>query len=144
MPIPVYRWLLEDPSGAKLGEIMNAHDRQLQLGISSIPTASFRVRLDNRFANSLLNDDLLLIVYRDVKIVFHGIVISAEETADEAGNRQIQANAAGVMWRLSKRLIPASRTEAGFSFSGTPGAVVAGIVTGTNQESFTGLDGEFY
>lgn len=140
MPIPVYRWLLEDPTGAVLGEIMDAHDRQLQVGISSIPTASFRVRLDNKFADSLLNDDLLLLIYRDDLVVFHGIIVSAEETADEAGNRQVQANAAGAMWRLTKRLIPASRTEAGYSGTNWPSILVDGIMDATNAESFSGID----
>lgn len=137
----LYRFILEDPTGAPLGEVMNAHDRVLAFSIAPMPTVSFRVRLDNKFADNLLNDDLLLAVYRGTTIIFHGIVVSAEETADESGNRQIQVNAAGALWRLTKRLIPASRTEAGYSFNGTVTSIIAAIVNDVNAESFSGVEG---
>lgn len=140
MPIPAYTWLLGSPNGSVLGEIRNAYDRQVSVPVSSTPTASFRLRLDNQYANSVLNDDLLLFVLRDGLCIFAGIIVSAEETADEAGSRQVQVNAAGAFWRYGKRLIPSSRSDAGYSFSGNFIATINSLLDAVNTEAFGGVD----
>lgn len=136
----IWRFVLLDPAGKRLGEVTNAHDRTVSKTLSSIATASFRVRLDNVFSGALLNDDLLLLVYRNTELVFSGIIVSVEETADETGTRQLQVNAADAFWRLTKRLIPASRAEGGYSSTGSPAALVYALLDAVNAEVFSGVD----
>lgn len=136
------RFFVTLPTGDVQWELIQAHERRVSLVHNNIPQASFVISSEHPAANSVLNDDLLLKVYRGANLIFHGPIVSAEETAGDQGST-IQANAAGVWWRAGRRLILGSRTDAGYSintsFTNFDVTVAQPLIDIVNNEFFTGI-----
>jgi hypothetical protein len=70
-------------AGVRIGEVLDAHNRSLSLGLNGTETASFQISLDNPIATELTDilGDCLLTVYQDTTLVFVGECTSLEENA---------------------------------------------------------------
>lgn len=144
-----WQFILSDLSGTVIGEVTQAASRKVSLPHMQVATASFVVPTWDTYADTVMNTDTLLKCYRIdpvtlVKtLVFHGPVISAEESAEDS-SRTIAVNAADPMWRLSKRLIPGSllRSSVAYGTAGSPvdiGLIAHNILDDVNATSFTGV-----
>ena len=109
-----WRFVLTDAQHRPVGEILNAGDRQVALPLNKLDTLSFKVRGDNYLADELLSCEGFIKGYRNGLIVYHGPIISAEETGD-ANGVSIAVNSAGAGWILTKRLAGKSSTGTVFS-----------------------------
>jgi hypothetical protein len=143
---PRWQFILTDLAGNQIGEISQAAERSVTLPLNRIPTATFRIPLWHPLAGNVLGLNCLLKVYRrDIvtgvnQLVFHGLLLSAEESA--ADNQQtIAVTATGPMWRLTKRFI--GTTKAGILFGPTLsdlGTIAQQILTAANGVWSTGIN----
>jgi hypothetical protein len=93
-------------AGLELGELTDAHDRQISLPLNAKPAAGFRVRMDHRHADDLLGGEVLVKAYEDgtLREVFE--VATAEEVADGSGIASVAVNLHSAGWaRLERRLL---------------------------------------
>lgn len=70
-----------DLDGIPIGELTRAYERKLTLTLNGLPTASFRLRIDDPMADELnsRNGDCLLKVYQDSTLRFIGEVMDMDE-----------------------------------------------------------------
>lgn len=133
--------LADIATGTSLGEVTNAKDRSVSIQLNRMPTCAFTVRLDHPQAVRLLACDVLVKAYQDKTLRFIGPVVSVEESTKGEGGT-LRVNAAGALWRLTKRLV--GKTNVGYS-KGTAvspvdrGAIAADILTTVNAEGDTGI-----
>lgn len=141
MAAPEEKWtfVLTGLDGTKIGEVVDATERTVQIALSRPSTASFTMRPDNPFIPIIFEGDLLLQVWQGTKLRFNGPVISVQLANQEDGsNPSIAVNAASVAWRLSKRL-------AGLSISGSTytaldkGEIAKKLIEETNALGETGI-----
>lgn len=130
----MWQFVLTDNTFTPVGEVLNAKSRQVTLGLNKIDTMSFVVRLDNPLANELASCAGYVKAYRDGDIMFHGPLISAEETGDANGG-SIAINAAGIGWMLTKRLAGKSATGTVYSTPTDRAAIVADLISTADTES---------
>src|SRR3954468_533794 len=132
-----WRFVLTDAAYRPVGEILNAAERKLAFPLNRLDTLSFRVRLDNPLADSLLSTAGYVKAYRDSTLRYFGPIISAEEAADTGGG-SIAVNSVGAGWILSKRL--AGKSATGTVFGATDrGLIIKALIDATNAESETGV-----
>lgn len=145
----MWQFILTDPVGSVHGEVTNASARKVTLPHLRVPSASFTIPIENALAPLALDTDCLLKAYRTDPITgqkdlaFHGPVVSAEEVA-ESGAETVAVTAAGPFWRLTKRLIPASKTTGGAQYGSDTllidlGTIARAILFDVNSQ-FTGVD----
>lgn len=145
-----WQFLVTDLSGAPLGEASNASARSVTLPHQRVPLASFSIPMWDPLADILLTNDCLLRCYRtdptfgSKQLAFHGPVISTEEAADGTNN-SMAVSAAGALWRLAKRIIPASIQATGAVYGTDASPIDLGLAAHTmladvNGPSFTGID----
>lgn len=149
-----WQFLLTDLYGNVHGEVTKASDRRVSLPHMRVPTASFTISLWDPLADPLVNSECLLRCYRiddrtgQRNLAFHGPVIGVDENA-EGMTQTIAVSAAGPFWRLTKRIIPASKTKAGFSAGSEAGQwdlghIAQAILNDVNGVDFTGItNGQF-
>lgn len=132
-----------DLNGNVHGEITNATNRKVSLPHMGVPTASCSIPLSHPLANTLLDTDCLIKAYRSDPVygtrslVFHGPVVTAEESADENG-QTVAINASGPFWRLTKRVLTTSKS--GIKFGPKALSQIAHEMLSTaNGYSFTGI-----
>ncbi len=145
-----WQFVLTDLFGVVHGDVLNTvGDRKVQFPHMRIPTASFAIPLTNPYATTVMDTDCLLKCYRNDPttgartLAFHGPIISAEEVGDET-TQSISVNAAGPMWRLTRRIIPRSKTLVPGTYGtlSTPvdlGGIAQLILTEVNEYDFTGI-----
>jgi hypothetical protein len=146
----MWQFILTDLLGNVHGEVTNASARKVTLPHLRVPAASFTVPIENDLAPTVLDTDCLLKAYRidpvtaQKDLAFHGPVVSAEENS-EATAKTVAVVAAGPFWRLSKRLIPASKLKTGVSFGAAGalqdlGTIAQTVLSDVNGAHFTGID----
>jgi hypothetical protein len=113
MALASWRFVLTDTNFTPVGEVLNASERSVTLGLNRIDAASFKIRLDNPLADPLRFLSGYLKAYRNGTLMFFGPLITAEETADDSG-AYVTVNAAGVGWVLTKRLAGKRQDTAGY------------------------------
>lgn len=101
--------VLTDRAGNSLGELRNASGRSLRFPLNRTPTLTFTVRADHPFAASFTDLDKVLVkAYDDSTgtktLRFYGPVVGRDKTRN-AQDGVIPISAAGVQWRLDRRLI---------------------------------------
>lgn len=144
-----FRFVVTNTAGTALGELRNASNRRVGLGINRNPTAAATIRLDNPLADTLLNGASRLKVYETGSpfstpiMHFHGDVASAEEVGvGDGGPGSLAFTFAGPMTRLAERLIGKDAT--GYT-SGTALAprdrslLVADVLAAANAVAYTGV-----
>jgi len=100
-----WAWVLTDLAGNALGEIQNATDRRMSLGLNRTASASCSIRLDNALTTKVFEDDRRIKVYNGSTLMFHGDVVSAELSGSGSEMPTVALNAANPAWKLSRRLI---------------------------------------
>lgn len=136
-----WKFVLRDLAATPLGELWNASERELALALNGLGTASFKIRNDAPLAETVLDGDALLSVYEGDELRFHGDLISAEEVV-ERNSQSIKVNAAGLLWRLSKRLV--GKADAGVTY-GDPssqldrGEIIRQALATANGEANTAI-----
>lgn len=145
-----WQFLVTDLSGTPLGEASYATNRTVTLPHMRIPSASFSIPMWDPLGDILLTNDCLLRCYRTdptfgaKQLAFHGPVVTTEEAADGNSNT-IAVTAAGVLWRLGKRIVPASVTVGGASYGTDISPMDLGLAAHTmladvNGPSYTGIE----
>lgn len=134
--------------GTAIGEIQNAYERRLTIPLNGLPTASFRIRLDNPLANEItdLAGDVRLKVYQDSTLRFHGELTGAEEIG--ADGASLACTFAGPLWRLQKRmclnaLVPPDPNAVSF-VSTDRAQILKTLLDRANAVSETGIQGGTY
>lgn len=146
----MWQFILTDLLGNVHGEVTNAAERKVTLPHLRVPSASFTIPIQDTLAPLALDTDCLLKAYRidsvtgQKDLAFHGPVVSAEENAD-ASAKSVAVTAAGPYWRLSKRLIPASKLQSGVQYGAAGslqdlGTIARTVIQDVNGAHFTGID----
>lgn len=99
-----------------LGEVTNAYDLQVSLGLCRISALSFRVRLEHPMADLMTTLEGYIKAYRDGELMFAGPLISTEEAGDATG-ASVTVNCADAGWFITKRLTATLSTLVGVTFS---------------------------
>lgn len=109
---------LVDPSINKsLGEIPDCTERRVFFPLSRPDGASFKVTLDNRFADRLLEcKDFVIVHDARGQIMLHGPIVTAEEDGTEDGPQTVAVTVGSPFWWLGGHLI--GKSHAGTSFNG--------------------------
>lgn len=128
-----WSFVLTDSHHRHVGEILNASERQVALPLNKLDTLSFKVRADNYLADTLLSCQGYIKAWRDGQIVYHGPIISAEESAD-ANAATIAVNSAGSGWILTKRFAGKSSTGTVFSTPTNRAQIVKQLIDTANTE----------
>jgi hypothetical protein len=137
-----WRFVATSLAGANVGEILNAKNRGVGLGLRRVETCGMLLRLDNPLADSLLNGDLLVKAYDGTTLRFVGQTIGAEEVNDGT-NASVQITCASPLWRLNKRFV--GKGTVGYS-QGTAGAqvdrgtIMSSMLNAVNTEAHTGIE----
>lgn len=122
-----------------IGEIRNAHERQLSLGLNGLGQASFQIQQSNPMAYEITSRDadVILKVYEGSVLRFVGDCTNVQEVGTESGETTLQANFADPMWRLGHRLCRKGGIAAQPNVSWTnvaPGQVITEIIDNANRE----------
>lgn len=105
-----WTFVLTDLSGARLGVLVGATNRQVTLPLNGIPTVTFAVPMTHRHADTLINDNVLLKAYRKPvrggtpRLVFIGENSSAQEDPSATGG-DMTVTFSGPFWRLQRRMV---------------------------------------
>ena len=145
-----WQFILTDLLGNVHGEVTQASQRKVTLPHLRVPSASFSIPIWHDLAATVLDTDCLVRAYRidpvtsQRDLAFHGPVVSAEENTDENA-KSVAVACAGPMWRLSKRLIPSSKTKTGVSYGAEGalqdlGTIARTVISDVNGAHFTGID----
>jgi hypothetical protein len=116
-----WSFVITDRVGNQLGELRNATGRSLRFPLNRTPTFTFTTHADNPFASLLVDLDKILVkAYDDstgTKVLrFYGPCVGRDKTRN-AQEGTIPISAAGVQWRLDRRLI--GQNIAGATFGTT-------------------------
>lgn len=106
---PVWSFQLTDLNFTPVGEILNAGNRAVNVGLNRVPTAGFQVRLDNPLVPYLGTGLGYIKAYRNSALMFSGPIVSVEEAGDRE-NASLAVNAAGAAWVLAYRLVGKNAT----------------------------------
>lgn len=133
----MWTFVLTDLGFQPTGEIVNAYDRRVEIKLSGIDTASFRIRLDHPLADQITGCEGYIKAYRDGALRFFGPIVSAEELGSTGS---IAVSCAGMGWILSHRIV--GKAAGGYSVQTlTDRATIASnIINLLNVESTTALD----
>ena len=106
----MWQLALSDRAGALIGDISDAHDRQLNFGLSTMNTVSFTVRGDHPLADTLIDGDALVKVYRKSGsftsvLMMVCEIVTVEEIASDADASIAVTCAEACYFRLQRRLI---------------------------------------
>ena len=137
-------------AGAAEGEILNAHNRTVKLGLNAPSTCSFQVALDHNFATLILAENYLISVKRNGTLIFLGPIVSAEEIATGDGGKiavvAIDPFFDRLPWRLIGKQVDSTNKGVGYSHGTALAPVVRGqiaknIIDVTNAaDGFTGVE----
>jgi hypothetical protein len=133
--------LVDDLTGAGVGEVSNSYDRTLSWRVRRVTTAHFAVRLDDPLADRLLGMDLLVKLYNDdwgPAPAFVGEITDVEEVVSGSSKR-LGITAQDASWRLAGRLI--GKSTAGYTASPptTYTAALVALLAEVNAQDDTGL-----
>ena len=108
-----------DRAGVLIGDLSDAHSRQFNFGLSTMNSASFTVRADHPLADTLVNGEALVKLYRKEAAATSVLmmvceIVSVEEVAQDSGATIAVTCAEASYFRLSHRLI--GTTSAGWSY----------------------------
>lgn len=123
MALASWHFVLTDTNFTPIGEVLNAADRSVTLGLNRIDAASFKIRLDNPLADPLRFLSGYLKAYRNGTLMFFGPLLTAEETVDDSG-AYVTVNAAGAGWIFTKRLAGKEQDQAFQTWTATDRAVI--------------------
>jgi hypothetical protein len=144
-----WSFVLTDRAGNPLGELDNATARSLRFPLNRTPTFNFTVQPDHPFAGALVGLDKVLVkAYDDSTGIralrFYGPVVARDKTRGAQAS-SVALSAAGVQWRLDRRLI--GQNVAGATFGTSPtvlldrgeimGRVIDALNAGENSQVFT-------
>lgn len=104
-----WKFILRDLSGTALGELTNATNRELAIPLNGLPTCSFVIQNEEPLVERLLEGEVILSVYEGTALRYHGDLITSEEVVSDSGG-SIAVTTAGLLWRLSKRLMGTDST----------------------------------
>ncbi len=139
---PRWQFRLFNMAGSPLGEILDAHDRQLSFNLLSPNTITMRMELvSSQVANFLTNKEGLILAYRNGVLAMTAEIVSIEVTGGGDGEHDFTVTAMETMHtRLPKRLL--GKSSAGLVGPTNPqdqGGWLALQLEGLNAITNTGL-----
>lgn len=132
-----YTFVLGDLVGNSFGEVMNASKRQVILPLSKPSVASCVIDENNPQLGNVLTRDLLLRVYDNSTLRFHGPVVATEATPGEQGGVQVAITAADPSFRLARRVSGKSASPA--AITSDKGDIAKQIIDTANSDGETGV-----
>jgi len=129
----MWTFILTKLDCTKIGEVLNASERSLELRLNGASTASFTIRSDSDLIPNLFGEDTLLQVWQDKTIRFHGFVVSTQMSGTEEQGLTVSVNAIDPAWRLSKRVMDPDGE--GLNYEGQPSFIAAAIIDRLNHDS---------
>lgn len=134
----MWSYVLTDLTGAKIGELTDAKDRQVSRAMNGVSSASCAVREDHRHFTTLFEEDTLLQVWRDGTLWFNGPVTAVQLSGADSQVHYAQVNAADAAWRLAKRL--AGKSTLGEAYLTKDKAIIAKeLIEKQNSANDTGI-----
>lgn len=127
--------LVDMAANAPLGEIANCLERRVTFPLSRADSASFKVPVDNRFADRILETKDNVIVHDDLGVVrFNGPIVAAEETGED--DQLIAVTVGSPLWWAGLRIT--GRTRAGASYTETSGpGLIYSLIYEANSDGNT-------
>ena len=140
MALAQWSWHYVDRDFVPQGEIFNARDRQISLGLSKIDTAGFSVRSDNRWADALLSLEGFIKIFRNTQLIGYMELLEAQETVDGSGGK-IAISASSPAWKLANRFMEVEYPGTSFGSGADRGAVAATLINLVNNKFLTDFPG---
>lgn len=139
MAFAPWTFTVSNLAGSRIGEVLDAPERQVVRALSGPSVASFKVPVTTPLLTDLLTGDLNLQCYRANALMFHGPIITTElAVEDETATPLIACGAADPSFRFEKRV--AGQTPSGTLFNGVDRLTAAESLIGTtNSASETGV-----
>lgn len=126
------RWhfILTDGFGNRVGEIINAYEREFTANLSKPATASFQIRKDNALVPYLFSEteDYFLQVWQGEVLRFWGPILTTNYVAQDGSPASIAVNAADPMWYMTKRFAWKPETN-GYLLSGDKITIAEGYIS---------------
>lgn len=125
--------------GTPIGEVRQASERVVVLGINRPSTATFSVRMDNDLLVPLYKEDTRLRVWEDSTLRFNGYVTTTE-LAETDPNQPvaIKVNAVDAAWKLAHRLT--GKSSGGTAHTGDKAKTARKIISEVNGEGNSGVE----
>lgn len=134
----MWTYVLCKSNGDRIGEIRNAVERSVTLGINRVSTASFSILGSNALLLNLFAEDTLLQIWEDGNLLFYGDVLTPElATSGTAEPLTIKVNAVNPAWRLTRRIL--GKSKGGTNYTGDKAAATKTMIDELNAESETGI-----
>jgi len=130
--------LLTDLTGEPIGEVTNAYDRKVTFQRNRATTCSFRLRLDDPFADQVLDGQVLIKLYKDQTLRFVGDVVAASEKGADQDQR-VEVTCSDRFWALEHRLCGKSAAGLKYTAPVDRGTVLRDVLLVTNNEADTGI-----
>jgi hypothetical protein len=125
-------------AGSPVGQLRDAYDWTMTLGLSKVPTSTLRVRGDDPIAQYAHQDDLLLRVYDPEKVLrAHMLLAAVEEEGDETGMK-MGLSFVGPAWRLDRRFLTTSPNGTTFTNQDKL-VIVKSVLDSLNAANQTGI-----
>jgi hypothetical protein len=138
-----WRFIYADQNHLPVGELLNLYDREVNIPVSKLDTFTARARLDNPLADALMTSEGYIKGYRDNQLLYHGILVTAEESADKE-KASVVINSASTGWNLQKRLANKYTGDRSFALLQPPVATdrslrALDLIQDANAEAPTGV-----
>lgn len=131
--------ILANADKRPVGEILQAQDRSITLNLSKMDSTTFKVRLDNPLADTLMTTACYVKAYRDGVLQTFAPVIGAEEAFDKEGVPYVNVTASSPGWVFSKRYVGKSASGVTIPTGTDKAQVVTTLLDALNAESPTGV-----
>jgi hypothetical protein len=123
--------------GAPIGELQNATERALTVGLNRPAVASCTIAVSNELLSNLFVEDTLLQVWEDQTLRFYGYVLTPELSAGETMPGTVKLNAADPAWRLARRVL--GQSKGGTNFVGDKADSTKKMIDELNVAGETGI-----
>lgn len=123
--------------GTSIGELQNATERSLTIGLNRPAVASATITVTNELLPNLFGEDTILQVWEDKTLRFYGYVLTPELTAGEQMPGTVKLNAADPAWRLTRRVL--GKSKGGTNFAGDKAESTKKMIDELNAAGETGI-----
>lgn len=128
-----WRMVLTDAFYVPVGEVLNAKEREVNIALSRVDTASFSIRADNELADAIMTLEGHVKIYRDELLMYYGGLLTATEEGTDSGAR-ISVTSAGPGWALQHRYPNKTSAPVLFGASTDRADIVASLIDGLHTQ----------
>lgn len=125
-------------TGAGIGEITTASEREFAFLLNRPNTATWQMPVHDELVNTLMSMQTLVKVYRGADLMMHLLVVGANRVAT-AESRTVSFTAADPLWLLQKRLAGKSATGTIYTTLTDRGQMAKEFIDAANVDEQTGI-----